>query len=1052
MSDTFTIDVGGHTVDTVILDTVEDTRAALDPLVGIAREHTRYREARRRAWNAGSELPDPPENQLIIGFDTETEPFERAILGADGVTAQLYAMLRYPDGSLYDKAFGIDLRPGKVPLEAIADQLAELGPLMAAANAAYDSKVVWRGIDRRTHPFWIGMDVERAERFLRLGLAVDPKRRTKPLSLLAMTEFGVQLGGKGAEQMAFRKDAEITAAMWRYAIIDAVVTGWLGERYLERLERLADDAPEGAVPLRAFENKMRSTPALFEMEFTGIPYDQDRHVEESLFNEQQLQSVAQEFAVAVRRLPPEAADVDHDVVHDSELNAAAEQVAAATGQLRAADMFGTPQFAFKREKLADDRWIREKLAKHEPDAVAQAAGGRTELTADDELDVELLDHLVAAGSEIAAGVRRYRVYEQFNPGLLRKADWVRRQLNRHEPEKVRAATLQLAGIKQYKPNEKRDARLLTPFDELNKLLLFVLSHYHDSRLATLLLEFRRLDKLVGTYGPESFGEYVTDERLHGEIIPMGTDTSREASNKPNMQNIAPEVVEYLGKQPGRAVTQADYATLELHIVAETMQVVELSEALAAGRDLHQDVAIRMWGEEKGGTKSARQAAKGPNYGSAYGMSDAKLAEQSTSMKDPTTRKQADELLQRHRKALPSLTEAMAARDRFIEQLAERPPFCDWTATLRGYEVKRVVDALALTRSAPLWKALAAPPTPEQLHRWLVGYHRPGATDVDEALERLLAWMRETAPSVAPEASTVDALEASGREEVAEAAKALAKVKFAALPEAVSVEEARDAFAADKAYVLAADGQPLEWVSWTKVGTPRRFTIPVIGTGALAESAIDALVLTRERPQAADQLLRAYDAEFGIDYDAIVKRTGGEDPSFRQKLSRSNQIAKKLKSQDDRYHLMRWVVDQLAAKRSREGLSEREVFERAAGTVLYRALSSAIKSAKNQYRNHPIQGGGAETMAAGLATVWHEVMPQFPRAELLLTVHDSLYASAPVEEIVAFHEAVLEALKDGQAQMYPASFPEVDGDIADSLGKTIWDEERIEAARQQVTAA
>jgi DNA polymerase-1 len=153
---------------------------------------------------------------------------------------------------------------------------------------------------------------------------------------------------------------------------------------------------------------------------------------------------------------------------------------------------------------------------------------------------------------------------------------------------------------------------------------------HAAALA--LVRYREHHKIVTTYG-ESFLEHVhaADGRLHGRFKPIGASTGRASSSEPNLQNI-PKGSEFRAcfRAPeGRRLITADYAAAELRILAEVTREPSFVDAFRAGRDLHSDVARRLFGTEVSKTTrpELRERAKAINFGLVYGMGAGGLAAQ-----------------------------------------------------------------------------------------------------------------------------------------------------------------------------------------------------------------------------------------------------------------------------------------------------------------------------------------------------------------------------------------------------------------------------------------
>ncbi len=117
-----------------------------------------------------------------------------------------------------------------------------------------------------------------------------------------------------------------------------------------------------------------------------------------------------------------------------------------------------------------------------------------------------------------------------------------------------------------------------------------------------------------------------DGRLHAEFLQTGTTTGRMASQNPNLQNIP------IRSDRGRAIRDAfiassgftllalDYSQIELRIAAILSGDPILCEIFKSGRDVHQEVAARVFGvEPERVDREMRRRAKIINFGILYGM-------------------------------------------------------------------------------------------------------------------------------------------------------------------------------------------------------------------------------------------------------------------------------------------------------------------------------------------------------------------------------------------------------------------------------------------------
>lgn len=149
-----------------------------------------------------------------------------------------------------------------------------------------------------------------------------------------------------------------------------------------------------------------------------------------------------------------------------------------------------------------------------------------------------------------------------------------------------------------------------------------------------IMDYRELAKLQSTYF-EALPKMVdpTNGRIHTSFNQAITATGRLSSSNPNLQNIpvrseAGQVIREAFIAPkGFKILAADYAHIELRIIASLANDEAMIAAFRSGADIHRQTASQIWGIplEKV-TPEIRQAAKTINFGVTYGMGTRGLAE------------------------------------------------------------------------------------------------------------------------------------------------------------------------------------------------------------------------------------------------------------------------------------------------------------------------------------------------------------------------------------------------------------------------------------------
>lgn len=141
-----------------------------------------------------------------------------------------------------------------------------------------------------------------------------------------------------------------------------------------------------------------------------------------------------------------------------------------------------------------------------------------------------------------------------------------------------------------------------------------------------LLRYREVEKLRSTYGEGLLGEVALDSRIHATFNQTVARTGRLSSDKPNLHNIPVRTDEgrvfrtaFVAKE-GSSLLVADYNQIELRCIAHLANDPGLIGAFAAGQDIHQATAARVFGvRAEDVTHDQRSKAKMVSYGLAYGM-------------------------------------------------------------------------------------------------------------------------------------------------------------------------------------------------------------------------------------------------------------------------------------------------------------------------------------------------------------------------------------------------------------------------------------------------
>jgi len=181
-----------------------------------------------------------------------------------------------------------------------------------------------------------------------------------------------------------------------------------------------------------------------------------------------------------------------------------------------------------------------------------------------------------------------------------------------------------------KPVKKTKTGFSTDAEVLDKLAL---DPTIETPIPTLILEYRKLTKLVSTY-LKALAEDINPntKRIHASFHQTGTSTGRLSSSDPNLQNIpirseiGREIRKAFVAPPKCQLITVDYSQIELRILAHLSEDPALIAAFEAGEDIHQAVAAQINDvplDEV--TKEQRSGAKMVNFGIVYGVTPYGLA-------------------------------------------------------------------------------------------------------------------------------------------------------------------------------------------------------------------------------------------------------------------------------------------------------------------------------------------------------------------------------------------------------------------------------------------
>jgi uracil-DNA glycosylase family 4 len=161
----------------------------------------------------------------------------------------------------------------------------------------------------------------------------------------------------------------------------------------------------------------------------------------------------------------------------------------------------------------------------------------------------------------------------------------------------------------------------------------------------LYSEYKRHQTIRDRYGLPLLKFITPDGRIHGRFNPIGTETARWSSDKPNLQNMpmrdevyGPMIQNIFVAPPGKILIKADYSQIEYRKAAYLSNDRVMIQIFKDGVDLHRRTAELisdlawgipqhvMQGYDSKQIKQYRSESKQVNFGTLYCLSDMSLAE------------------------------------------------------------------------------------------------------------------------------------------------------------------------------------------------------------------------------------------------------------------------------------------------------------------------------------------------------------------------------------------------------------------------------------------
>ena len=212
----------------------------------------------------------------------------------------------------------------------------------------------------------------------------------------------------------------------------------------------------------------------------------------------------------------------------------------------------------------------------------------------------------------------------------------------------------------------------------------------------LLLEYRKLDKLLSTYviPLKEYAKKDKNHKIYTNFLQTGTATGRLSSKNPNLQNIptSTEINIRNAFITDKIFVSLDYSQIELRLLAHFSEDENLINAFLNDKDIHLETAIKIFGEEN--APKYRSVAKSINFGLIYGMGPKKLSETIN-----VSTKEAKEFIEKYFASFPTVknfiekTKLYARENGYVQTLLKRRRFFDFASanarTIANYEREAV---------------------------------------------------------------------------------------------------------------------------------------------------------------------------------------------------------------------------------------------------------------------------------------------------------------------------------------------------------------------------
>jgi hypothetical protein len=544
-----------------------------------------------------------------------------------------------------------------------------------------------------------------------------------------------------------------------------------------------------------------------------------------------------------------------------------------------------------------------------------------------------------------------------------------------------------ADVRAYLQAEVGEGRLLDAADKVDGDALKLMG----GELAAALLEWKSAVKTLSTYG-ESILELLHDDgKFHAKYWQALTATGRLNSEKPNAQNLDPAMKKYLKpSKPWRVFICADYSQAELRYLTVQAKDEGMRSAYEAGIDIHEDTAAKMFSVDM----AELRRIKSPDYKMYRSKAKPINFGIGYGMSGKTLARNM---------TVDGIPTTGDEGDALLNRWLEIRPGVKEFLFGRDAVIENMAKSVAKNPGAFDWSAT-----------WQLHQHFPAVNGKFKELRK--------ANGIAPTAAEVAEALSNEHTVRAELSRVIGRNPTEAeLQEEMSAREAVVAWILSfKApVVLLANGTPVQWESRTAAGSRRVWNVKTEDwvwamVQIIALSKQPGAIAIRDAWAAANGLTLAKNGK-PLSRAALKKAFDGKNKKLRNSF-----------------------VEYVTAKMPQDKLE-----------LASKGLQDCIRAKRNEYRNHPIQGGVGVIVLAAMADLTKVLKEQFPTAAPVQSVHDSLVLECDVWDALALGQAVKKVMEDCFTRYCAGVAAQADVDTQTSLydGDTITDEQIQELIRE-----